>query len=110
MTSASLSFIIGVEGGCSMINIENARLVINRIVTKKGYTIEEHKSATTNSWYFKICCGEESLLFRLSDHQTYKDIITLRIDKVNKQKHLESFVNNRCKDLSDRIIKKNLGV
>lgn len=93
-----------------MLNIETVTQTVKRIVEKKGYTLEVRKSTSTDSWYYKIYCGEYSLMFRISDHATYKDVITLRLDKVKNQVNLERFINNRCHDLSDRILKEELGI
>ena len=49
-------------------------------------------------------------MFRLSDHPTKSDVITLRTDKNLSYKQLVRFVENRCRDLSDRKIKALLGL
>lgn len=86
-------------------NFAEITRIIRKEVAKKGYELEERKSTTTNSWYFKIYSGKVSLMFRLSDHNTAKDVITLRTDKKITPKSVEGFVQNRCRDLSDRKMK-----
>ena len=85
--------------------------IIEQQVSKRGYYLEERPSNTTGSWYFKIYASPEvSLLFRVSDHKTQKDVITLRIDRQPKYNDVVSFVNNRCKDLGYRHTKAVLGM
>lgn len=91
-------------------NIHEIKNIINKQVTKKGYYLEERPSTSSNSWYFKIYSGDSDMLFRVSDHNTRSNIVTLRLDKCTSVKNVESFINNRCQDLSDRTLKKLLGV
>lgn len=91
-------------------NIHEIKNIINRQVTKRGYRLEERPSTSSNSWYFKIYSSDTDMLFRVSDHKTKSNIVTLRFDKCTSPKNVESFVNNRCQDLSDRRLKKLLGV
>lgn len=90
--------------------MENIAKIIRTEVNKKGYVLEERKSTSTNSWYFKIYDEKYSLLFRLSDHDTYKDVVTLRVDKKLTQQKVQSFIQNRCSDLSRRRLKGLLGL
>lgn len=91
-------------------NIETIRKAVRTAAQKRGYELEERKSSTTNSWYFKISTGDESLLFRISDHKTETNVITLRLDKKTSYKNIVGFIDNRCNDLSARVIKKALGL
>lgn len=91
-------------------SIEQVNQIFNKVTTKRGYSLEVKKSKSTESWYFRICSGEYHLLIRVSDHYTQKDIITLRIDKVKKPQNVESFIINRCNDLSKRKLKSVLGL
>lgn len=93
-----------------MTNIETIRKAVKAAAQRRGYGLEERKSSSTNSWYFKITSGDESLLFRISDHKTETNVITLRLDKKTSYKNIISFIDNRCNDLSTRIIKKALGI
>jgi hypothetical protein len=93
-----------------MLNVEAVRNLVKQKVSQRGYTLEERKSATTSSWYFKISSGEYSLLFRVSDHKTGSKVVTLRVDKNTKFKVAEKFINNRCDDLGARIVKTALGM
>lgn len=90
--------------------MENIARIIRTEVNKKGYNLEERKSVSTDSWYFKIYDEKFSLLFRLSDHNTKKDVITLRVDKKLTQKTVQTFIQNRCNDLSKRRLKGLLGI
>ena len=80
--------------------IDTIRNTIRNIVEKRGYVLEERKSGSTDSWYFKIRSGENSLLFRISDHKTKTNVITLRVDHKTSFKNIVSFINNRCDDLA----------
>ena len=93
-----------------MLNVEAIRNIIKQKVAQKGYSLEERKSSSTNSWYFKIISGNYSLLFRVSDHKTGTKVITLRVDKNTNYKTVERFIENRCNDLSSRIVKSVLGI
>ena len=84
--------------------------IIEKTVDKKGYDIETRKSISTESVYFKIYSGDYSLLFRISDHATKKDVITLRTDLKLTPEKVEGFARNRCRDLSDRKLKGVLGL
>lgn len=90
--------------------MENIAKIIRAEVNKKGYSLEERKSVSTDSWYFKIYDEKYSLLFRLSDHNTKKDVVTLRVDKKLTQKAVQTFIQNRCNDLSKRRLKGLLGI
>ena len=50
--------------------INEVKQIIEEQIKRKGYRLEERKSASTGSWYFKIYSAEVSLLFRVSDHKT----------------------------------------
>ena len=82
-------------GGLNIMQINDIKRIMKQEVEKKGYILEERKSTTTNSWYFKICAGKQSLMFRVSDHQTKADLITLRIDKHITEKSVVGFIDNR---------------
>jgi len=93
-----------------MLNMEAIRNMAKQIIKQKGYDFEERKSSSTNSWYFKIKSGDYSLLFRVSDHKTGSNVITLRVDKNTNYKVVERFIGNRCSDLSARVVKSALGM
>lgn len=90
--------------------INEIKQIIRQQVKNKGYELEERKSTSTNSWYFKIYSGDCSLMFRVSDHYTKSDVITLRLDKKLSAKSVAGFINNRCQDLSSRKVKQLLGL
>lgn len=89
--------------------IETIRQIFIKEVKRKGYNIEENKSLSTNSWYFTLSSGKYSMVIRVSDHNSKKDISTLRIDKIKKTKNVESYIHNRCQDLHERKMKAILG-
>lgn len=85
--------------------------IIKREVKRKGYDLIERDSVSTNSHYFKLYSGKTSLMFRISDHNTKSNIITLRIDgkKMNPE-HIKNFIINRMSDLGRRHLKDVLGM
>ena len=91
-------------------NIERARQITLKELKNSGYPFEERLSKSTGSVYYKIFSSKESLLFRISDHQTNKNVITFRVDHRMDEKNLLKFVRNRVKDLSCRTTKSLLGI
>ena len=91
-------------------NMETVRFIIKKEVQRMGYDIDERKSTTSDSWYYTISNGTESLMFRISDHRTRSNVVTFRIDKTTKQIQLVRFIHNRCEGLSKRTLKKALGI
>ncbi len=84
--------------------------IIFREAKKAGYVVEERKSISTNSVYYKLANNTCSLLFRVSDHNTRSNVITLRIDRKSTDKTAENFIKNRIKDLGYRTVKTVLGI
>ena len=92
-------------------NINEIRKIVSEQVAKMGYAFEDRQSTSSNSWYFKLYATPDiSLLFRVSDHNTNKNVITLRVDHKTSKKDIEGFVYNRCRDLSYRKVKAILGL
>lgn len=92
-------------------NINEVKKIIEETIRRKGYVLRERKSASTGSWYFEILSPSNvSLLFRVSDHGTKKDVITLRLDHRINPDRVRNFADNRCRDLSYRCVKKVLGM
>lgn len=90
--------------------INEIKNIVKQYTDRKGYVLEERKSVSTGSWYFKIYCGESSLLFRVADHKTKSSVITLRLDHKISRDSVERFVKNRCDELGYRHLKSILGV
>ena len=88
--------------------ITEVKQILEKQINQKGYVLEERKSTTTDSWYFKIYSGRYSLMFRVSNHRTGSNITTLRLDKNISRKQVERFAINRCCDLSNRVVKEFL--
>lgn len=92
-----------------MTKIEIKKLIEKKVACK-GYKLEEIDSLSTESMYFKISSGNTSLTFRVSDHKTSRNLITLRVDHKTNRQLIENFIENRCKDLSKRRVKELLGL
>ena len=86
-------------------SINDIRDIVIKQATSRGYRCEERKSSSTDSWYFKIYSIDTSLLFRVSNHTTRKNVITLRTDRKMRREDVLRFVNNRLDDLSFRRVK-----
>ena len=97
------------EGDIAM-NINEIRNIIQKQARTRGYRLEERKSVSTDSWYFKIYHGEDSLLFRVANHKTTSSVITLRTDHKISREAVERFARNRCDELGYRHLKSVLGV
>lgn len=93
-----------------IMSIDDVERIIKQVVLKKGYQLSEIKSESTVSRYYKISSGQYELAFRVSDHGTRRNLMTLRIDHKMSPQNIESFAVNRCKDLGDRIIRQALGI
>jgi len=76
--------------------------IIRKTAEKRGYRLEERESTSTSSMYFKLYYETTSLLFRVSDHATKANVVTLRTDKKISAKFVENFIDNRCRDLGAR--------
>ncbi|MBO7735535.1 MAG: hypothetical protein J6S67_23420 [Methanobrevibacter sp.] len=83
--------------------------IIRAEVNKQGYNLEERESNSSSSKYFKLYFDDTSLLFRVADHATKSNIMTLRIDKKTTAKSVEGFITNRCRDLGIRRMRELLG-
>ena len=90
-------------------NINEIRNIIQKQARTRGYRLEERKSVSTDSWYFKIYHGEDSLLFRVANHKTASSVITLRTDHKISREAVERFVRNRCDELGYRHLNSVLG-
>lgn len=84
---------------------------VRSILAESQCEYEEIISVSTKSIYYRIGSGDNTLLFRISDHKTHKRITTFRTD-IGKpdNKKLELFVRNRINDLKYRRVKSMLGI
>lgn len=89
---------------------EQISQIIYKEAKRVGYVVEERKSISTNSVYYTLHSGKHSLMFRVSDHCTKSNVITLRIDHKSTLKTAERFVKNRIADLGHRVVKEVLGI
>lgn len=82
--------------------INGIKQIFQSVAMQKGFQLEERPSASTNSYYFKLHGPSTSLMFRVSDHPTRDNIITLRMDMKLNPDRVRGFILNRCADLSLR--------
>lgn len=87
---------------------EEIKNIMIKEIKARGYDYELSMSESTESVYIELICGKTRLLFRLSDHFTKKDIITLRFDMCKTKKDVIKFLQNRIRDLQDRSRKNGL--
>jgi len=84
--------------------------IVTQALKKSGYTSERRESVSTNSIYYKIYSSSGcDLMFRVADHSTKSDVITLRVDKKLTEQSIKNFVSNRVADLGHRALKKFFG-
>ena len=82
--------------------------IIKIIKTKAldcGCMIEIRDSISTKSHYFKLKSGSSSMLFRISDHESKKDIKTLRMDRNVTRAAVQEFADACIKSLNHRAFK-----
>lgn len=91
-------------------NIITVKDLVDQQLKRSGYKYQIRESTSTTSVYFKIYASNTNLLFRIADHKTKKDIITLRIDHKTSQQSIQRFVQNRIDDVKKRNLKIILGI
>ena len=91
-------------------NYEQVSQIIFREVKASGYRVTERKSISTNSVYYTLISDRCQLMFRVSDHKTDSNVITLRVDHKNNEQTTINFIRNRIKDLKYRNLKTILGM
>lgn len=89
---------------------ETISKIIFKEVEALGYRVTERKSVSTNSVYYTLFSSKSQLMFRVSDHKTDKNIVTLRVDQKGVEKNAIHFIRNRIKDLQYRNLKAVLGM
>lgn len=99
----AILLIVKKTGGHKM-TLEQVTMLIKKEIGSMGYEVEERKSTTSKSLYFKIRTAKASLLFRVSDHRPNTNVITLRTDKKLTDQQVRAFARNRIKDLQKRSL------
>lgn len=84
--------------------------IIRQELKKSGLKVSERNSVSTSSVYFDIKGSRASLLFRVSDHKTYTNVITLRVDHKLTEQAVRGFVKNRIMGLQKRDLNLILGM
>lgn len=91
-----------------MLSIEAVTNIIVKELKQSDYAVDVKRmdSKSSQSCYFSIK-GDSgvSMLFRISDHPTKKNVMTLRVDKKLNKQQVQRFVHNRVKDLKQRTLK-----
>lgn len=93
-----------------MMTIDHALGIIRRELKRSGYDVTERKSLTTKSVYFDVSNIDVNLCFRVSDHSTVKNVITLRVDMIKNEAEVVGFVRNRIGGLRKRSMKRFYGI
>ena len=84
--------------------------IMKKEIEKAGYRYKTNDSKTTDSFYFIIFSTHSKLYFRVSDHSTYKNVLTFRVDKKTDYKTVVSFIKKRISDVGRRNVYSFLGV
>lgn len=80
---------------------------LSKIARSEFHIMQSH---STNSRYYKLINTNTSLIFRISDHVTYKDMSTLVISKKITEQAIRNYVRNRVKDFHKRSLNVILGI
>lgn len=78
------------------------RDIIKQELNKAHMNYREIESKKTESVYYKLYLGSTSMLFRISNHSTKKDVSTLRFDHRTSEDNVRRYTRNRIKDAKAR--------
>ena len=81
------------------------RDTIRQELNRAHVDYREIESKETESVYYKLYLGNTSMLFRISDHPTKKDVSTLRFDHKTSEENVRRYTRNRIKDAKSREVK-----
>ena len=81
------------------------RDIIKQELNKARMNYREIESKETESVYYKLYLGNTSMLFRISDHSTKKDVSTLRFDHKTSEDNVRRYTRNRIRDAKSREVK-----
>ena len=84
--------------------------IMKKEIEKSGYRYKFRQSKISDSVYFTIYGACASLYFRISDHKTYKNVVTFRVDRKTDHKKVLNFIKQRIKDVNTRNVCSLLGV
>ena len=80
------------------------RDIIKQELNRAHMDYREIESKETESVYYKLYLGNTSMLFRISDHPTKKDVSTLRFDHKTSEDNIRRYARNRIKDAKAREV------
>lgn len=80
------------------------RDIIKQELNKAKVDYKEIESKETESVYYKIYLGATTMLFRISDHPTKKDVSTFRFDHKTNADNIRRYARNRIKDAKTREV------
>lgn len=80
------------------------RDIIKQELNRAHMDYREIESKETESVYYKLHLGNSSMLFRISDHPTKKDVSTLRYDHKTSEDNVRRYTRNRIKDAKAREV------
>lgn len=93
--------------------LNGAQIIVENELNKiagSEWQLHVMQSHSTNSRYYKLINSKTSLIFRISDHITYKDMSTLVISKHVTEMAIRNYVRNRVKDFRKRTLNVILGI
>jgi len=85
------------------------RDIIKQELNKARMDYREIESKETESVYYKIYLGNTTMIFRISDHPTGKDISTFRFDHKTSADNIRRYARNRIEDARVREVRAVLG-
>lgn len=80
------------------------RDIIKQELNKAKMNYKEIESKETESIYYKIYFGNSSMIFRISDHPTKKDVSTFRFDYKTSAENIRRYARNRINDAKAREV------
>lgn len=81
---------------------KGVRDIIKQELNRARMKYREIESKETESIYYKLYLENTSMLFRISDHPTKKDVSTLRFDYKTSEDNIRRYARNRIKDAKSR--------
>lgn len=90
--------------------LEHAKAIVDKELRRSGYSFVFRESKSTSSCYYKIEGSRDtSLMFRISDHNTNKNVLSFLVTEHQSEAQLVNFVDNRIRDFKKRHLKALLG-
>lgn len=90
--------------------INGIKEIVKQELRKQSLQFEEKESITTNSIYYTVYLTHSQMVFRVSDHLTFKDMSTFVYSPKTTPQQICRYINNRVKDAKVRELNKALEI